>query len=191
MATRIIFKVEEITEAAMNLVESQRRQATEAELDELDKQLRQDGDDRTQDYLTLLRSLRDDFQQLSEMPGVLGRSRQLQERVNETLQATVDKLRETLSMATLIRKLDGAARRKIQLEREQLMNEIMSTVDQLRATVRDFEQLVRADDGADLNTLRGELEASLEIAKRAEKRMRDLDSTNSSYSEQQTKQPDS
>ncbi len=68
MATRIIFKVEEITDAAMKLHESQRKQATEEELDELERQLRQDGDPRTQDYLTLLRSLRDDFHRTSSQP---------------------------------------------------------------------------------------------------------------------------
>ncbi len=110
MATRIIFKVEEITEAAMKLYEKQRKQATEAELDELAAQLRQQGDARTQDSLTLLRSLREDFQEISERPDVVGRSGLLRDRVAEVFAATVDQLRETVSLAQLLRKLSGPAR---------------------------------------------------------------------------------
>lgn len=183
MATRIIFKVEEITEAAMKLVESQRVQATEAELDELDKQLRQDGDPRTQDYLTLLRSLRAEFAKTSNQAGVLGRSNQLRERIDDAFNGTVYQLRETLSMTELIKKLDGPGRRKIQAEREHLVGEIMRTVDQLRMTVREFEKIINADKKADLTTLRDDLETSLQVAKRTEERLRELDATGSTSNE--------
>lgn len=191
MATRIIFKVEEITEAAMKLYESQRKQATETELDELANQLRQDGDARTQDYLTLLRSLREDFLQTSSQPGVQGRSSQLRDRVNEVFSAAVMRLRETVALAALMRKLDGPARRKIQAERDQLVDEIVRTVDQLRSTVREFEGMIQADNKADLTTLREELETSLDVAKRTEQRMRELDSTGSGSHDLQTERPDS
>ncbi len=179
MATRIIFKVEEITEAAMKLYESQRKQATEAELDELANQLRTDGDPRTRDYLTLLRSLREDFIKTSSQPGVQGRSSQLRDRVEEVFSATIHQLRESIAMMTLIRKLEGPARRKIQAERELLVGDIIHTVDQLRTTVSDFENVIRADKRADLTTLREELETSLEVAKRTEQRLRELDASGS------------
>lgn len=191
MATRIIFKVEEITDAAMKLYESQRKQATEEELDELEKQLRQDGDPRTQDYLTLLRSLRDDFQKTSSQPGIQGRSSQLRDRINEVFGATVAKLRETLEMMDLMRKLEGMARRKIQAEREQLMQEIISTVDHLRTTVREFESLIRSDNRADLTSLRQELETSLEVAKRTEQRLREFEDGGSAGRDLHTDKPDS
>ncbi len=190
MATRIIFKVEEITEAAMKLVESQRQQATEAELDELQNQLRRDGDARTQDYLTLLRSLRDDFEQASSQPGVRGRSSQLQTQVADVFNATIYQLRESISLSALIRKLDGPAKRKIHAEREHLVGEIMRTVDQLRTTVQEFERIIQADKKADLTTLREELETSLEVAKRTEQRLREFDRSDTYETDRQLDKPE-
>lgn len=191
MATRIIFKVEEITEAAMKLYQSQRERATEAELDELVQQLRNDGDPRTQDYLTLLRSLREDFNRASSQPGVQGRSSQLRERIEDVFSGTVYQFRETLGMSELIRKLEGPARKKIVAEREQLVGEIIRTVDQLRATVREFEKIINTDKKADLTTLREELETSLLVAKRTEERLREFDTNYSDNRNLQTDRPDS
>ncbi|MCC6509318.1 MAG: hypothetical protein IT423_09440 [Pirellulaceae bacterium] len=191
MSTRIIFNVEQITAEAMKLHESQRQRASEAELDQLHKELEQDGDPRTQDYLTLLRSLRDDFNEVSLRPGVQGRSGQLRERVNEVFQATVDRLRDTLRLTALARKLTGPGRRKIDSEREQLIVEIVSTVDHLRTTVREFESLIKDDKRADLTTLREELEASMIVAKLTEKRLRELDSTGYSSNDSTVQNPDS
>src|SRR5689334_21101334 len=66
MATRVIFNVEQITEEAMKLQASQHDKALARELDQLRTELEGDGDVRTQDHLTLLRSLRDDFYTASD-----------------------------------------------------------------------------------------------------------------------------
>ncbi len=55
------------------------------------------------------------------------------------------------------------------------MDEIVRTVDQLRSTIGEFESIIRADNKADLTTLREELETSLDVAKQTELRMRELE----------------
>ena len=51
--------------------------------------------------------------------------------------------------------------------------------------------MIQADNKADLTTLREELETSLDVAKRTEQRMRELDSTDSSSHDLQIEKPDS
>ncbi len=83
MATRIIFKVEQITEEAMQVQFVAAAEGDRGRVGFIACSVQADGDPRTQDYLTLLRSLRDEFTELSSQPGVLGRSRQLSERVGQ------------------------------------------------------------------------------------------------------------
>ncbi len=61
MATRVIFQVEKITEEALQIQLRHQVDRENATLDQLYRELVADGDPRTQDYLTLLRSCREDF----------------------------------------------------------------------------------------------------------------------------------
>lgn len=179
MATRVIFMVEQITEAAMKLQEEQHVQASNQKLDQLKRQLEADGDACTQDYLTLLRSLRDDFSAASNRPGVRGRSSQLRDQVNEVFEAAVGQLSETLQISRLAASLSGEARRKVLEDRQKLLKEIGQTVDYLRNTVNEFQVITHGDARPDLTALREELEASMRVAKRTEERMREMESRNS------------
>lgn len=179
MLTRIIFKVEAITEDAMRFVQSHREQEDQKRLDELAATLALGRDHRTQDYLTLLRSLRKDFQLTASQPGIQARSAKVGEQVGLVFEAAVEQLRHSHSMWELSQQLRGEARQKILASREQVLTEIGVTVDRLQASVHQFKELVRRDKKSDLASMREELEATMRVARRTEERMR-LELENSS-----------
>jgi len=180
MMTRIIFKIESITEGAMRFEQEQAIKAEKKQLDELEQRLIGDGDDRTQDYLTLLRSVREDFQETASQPGVQMRSARVREQVNAIFNATIDQLRHSYKLWELSQSLSGEARRKIMVSREGVMKEIGATVDRLHTTVLQFKELIREDKKVDLASMREELEATMRVARRTEEKMREIENSTSS-----------
>lgn len=175
MVTRIIFQIETITESALQLQLQQRIKAESVQLDELMGQLRADGDPRTQNYLSLLRSLRDEFWTFSNRPNLQQRSATLRERVGDVFDAAVGQLRETLRLARLAASLDGEARTLLVARRESAMLEIQNTIDQLRTVVSEYQDIAPDQPLTDLKSMREELEASIRVAKRTEDRMREME----------------
>jgi paraquat-inducible protein B len=150
-------------------------------------QLKKDQDHRTQDYLTLLRSLRDDFQETANRTGIQGRSAKIREQVSLVFAAAVEQLRQSYSLWELSQELRGESRKKVLANREQVLAEIGATVDRLQVTVTQFQDLIRRDEKVDLASMREELDATMRVARRTEERMRqELD--NSSNSESLTRE---
>ncbi len=175
MLTRMIFKVEEITEKAMQVELDKTLQLENRRLDELARQLETDRDHRTQDYLTLLRSLRADFEKAAHKPGLQFRSAQVREQVSHVFEAAVDQLRQSYRLWELAEKLAGKSREKILNDRERALQEVDVTVDRLRAVCEQFQLMVQTENGADLASMREELEATMRVARLAEQRMKELD----------------
>ncbi len=138
-----------------------------------------DGDERTQDYLTLLRSVRNDFQETASQPGVQMRSARVREQVDAIFEATIEQLRHSYKLWELSRSVNGDARRKVIAKREIVINEIGETVDRLHTTVLQFKDMVRADKKVDLASMRSELEATMRVAQRTEERMREIENSTS------------
>ncbi len=180
MMTRILFKIESITEDAMRLEQELAHKAEIEQLDQLHQQLINDGDDRTQNYLTLLRSVREDFQQTASQPGVQMRSARVREQLDLIFHATVDQLRHSYKLWELSQSLSGEARRKTMVSREGVMKEIEATVDRLHTTVLQFKEMIREDKKVDLASMREELEATMRVARRTEEKMRDIENLTSS-----------
>jgi len=179
MLTRMIFKVEEITEEAMQAaLDKQLRDENQA-LDQLARQLRSDRDHRTQDYLTLLRSMREDFEKAAQRPGVQIRSARVREQVGLVFQAAVEQLRQAYRMWELSENLVGQAREKVLADREVVLTEVHDTVERLQVTVNQYHELVRTDQKVDLASMREELEATMRIAQRTEERMREFEQPSS------------
>lgn len=192
MATRIIFKVEAITESALKLQLQQQIDAENAQLDQLMNELSSDGDPRTQNYLTLLRSLRDDFWEFSSRPGVQQRAALLRDKVGDVFDATVGQLRDTLRQTRLAKSLSGEARKQVIKQREDSLAEIAHTIDHLRTTLEQFRDMAQDEPRVNLSSVREELEASIRVAKRTEQRMREMEQLqptyNQSFESESTKQ---
>ena len=179
MMTRILFKIESITEEAMRFEQEQTLKAENKKLDDFMQLLVDSKDDRTQDYLTLLRSVRNDFQETASQPGVQMRSSRVREQVNAIFEATMEQLRHSNKLWALSQSLSGEARRKVLANREVVMNEISETVDRLNTTVIQFKDLIRKDKKVDLASMRSELEATMRVAQRTEERMREIENSTS------------
>ncbi|MEZ6133509.1 MAG: hypothetical protein R3C53_01235 [Pirellulaceae bacterium] len=181
MLTRMIFKVESITEAAMQAELDKKLRDENLALDQLARQLRTDRDHRTQDYLTLLRSLRSDFEKAAHQPGVQFRSARVREQVGLVFGAAVDQLRQSYQLWELSENLVGQARDKILESREQVLTEIDQTVEKLQTTVEQFHKLVKSEGKPDLAAMREELEATMRIAQRTEERMREIENPTAGF----------
>ncbi|RMF40332.1 MAG: hypothetical protein D6753_11905 [Planctomycetota bacterium] len=179
--TRLIFHVERITERILQ-AEIERQKAEEnRRLDALAAKLRMDRDPRTQDYLTLLRSLREDLEQAAKQPGIQFRSAPIREQVGRIFKVAVDQLSYSYRLWELSQQLTGEAREQVLADREQILDEIAQAIDRLRGTVQHFQRLVATSDEQDLRSLNAELEQSLEVARRTEQRMRELDRPEVAY----------
>lgn len=181
MLTRMIFKVESITEQVMQAELNERLVREQRELDELAKKLRSDRDHRTQDYLTLLRSVRDEFETSANKPGIQFRSAKIREQVSQVFKAAVDQLQHSYHRWELSENLVGSARDKVLQEREQVLDEIEITIDRLRSTVQQFHHMVASDQHVDLASMREELEATMRVAKRTEERMREIENPSANH----------
>lgn len=179
MLTRMIFKVEDITEQAMQVELDKRIRAENEHLDQLAAKLQTDRDHRTQDYLTLIRSLRRDFESTAHQSGLQFRSAQIREKVSQVFVAVVDQLQQSYRLWELAEKVSGRSRAKILADREHLLHEVELTIDRLRLSCEQFERLARTEKKADLAAMRDELDATIQVAKRTDERMRELEqSTN-------------
>ncbi len=146
MMTRIIFKVESITEDAMRFVQEQAIKAENEQLDRLMQKLSTDKDERTQDYLILLRSLRDDFQMHTNQPGVQFRSARVREQVSAIFNAAVEQLGNSYKLWELSENLGGDTRRKVLANREQILKEVSATIDRLQVAVTQIKEMIRQDE---------------------------------------------
>jgi exonuclease VII small subunit len=181
MLTRMVFKVEDITEAAMGAQLDKKLRQENAELDALAAKLRTDRDHRTQDYLTLLRSLRADFETEAAEHGAHFRSAQVREKVSQIFHAAVEQLEESYKLWERSQKLSGDAQNRLLHQREQVLKEIEETVVRIGESVDHFRELMRAEKKIDLAALREELDATMRVAKRTEERMREMEHPSSDH----------
>jgi hypothetical protein len=180
MLTRMIFGIEAITEEAIRFEQQQAIRSEKLRLDQLAQQLTTDHDHRTQDYLTLLRSLRDDFLEVAGQPGVQLRSGRIRAQIDMVFAAAVDQLRQSFQLWELSQSLLGDSRKKVLANREQVLSEIASTVERLQITVTQFKELINKNNKSDLASMREELETTMRVARRTEERMRELENPVSS-----------
>lgn len=179
MLTRLIFKVEEITERALKFQLNQRVREENERLDQLALRLRADRDHRTQDYLTLLRSLREDFRGEASRPDLRFRSSELGAQLDDVFNAAIAQLLQAHKLWELSEKLVGTARKEVLANREKSLQEVDQTIKHMQSVVNQFRELAESKETVDLAELRKELEETMRVAKRTEERMRELEQTSS------------
>lgn len=176
-----VLNVEALTDQAL-AAQQQASQASEnQQLDLLARQLRTDRDHRTQDTLTLLRSLREDFELAASRPGVERRSARFREQIGLVFQATVEKLRESYRLMQQSETVVGQPRQQFLDQRETVVAQAMETTNKLRDITQQFMAAIQDDSQANMESLQKELELSLEIAKRTEQRMKELENPSAQY----------
>jgi hypothetical protein len=177
MATRAIFKTESITAETIEKLRGQEIAAEEARLDQLDRLMSQDKDDRDQDLLRTLRVQRAQFHQIASQPGVVIRSQEILSQFEELYRASVNNLYESYRLLMQSKPLGVNERRILLDERERLLKEIQVSVDFSFSALEQYRSFTKKTVGTDLSSLREELDESIKIAKRTEERLRELDSS--------------
>lgn len=180
--TNALFRGEKILEKAKAEVADQERRQTEAELDELDKQLRADRDPRDEkmlwDLRALFRAIQEDSSWVSKFDSVT--VAKLQQALAEVFDIQVRKLREALELKNKARDISNKKIHQSLLdEREKLLEEVQKGVIEFEGVFDELKGVSskRAAGAADPNGCLARLRQTLEIGKkvRADLEERGLD----------------
>lgn len=175
MIAQTVRNIEGLTTGALAEQQRDLRNAENQELDKLARQLRTDRDYRTKDALNLLRSLREDFERRAAKTESKLLSARFAESIGQIFQSAVHQLRESYRLFERAESLVGEDREKVMAERDAIVTKIQETTNRLQSVVRQFEGLRPDSEEAKLNELQKELDANLEIARRVEEQMRELE----------------
>lgn len=175
MIARTALNAETLTEQAMEAQRQSLRDDENRQLDNLARQLRTDRDHRTQDTLKLLRELRDDFEIVAKRPGAELLSARIAEQISQIFQSAVNQLRESFRLMERAESVVGDARDQILNERDNLVREVQGTADRLQSVIRQYQQMRPDSQESHLKTIQDELNTNLEIARRTEQRMQELE----------------
>lgn len=152
------------------------------------RRLRVDGDPRTRQYLEQMRRL---YQRM-QRAGVLGKradsrlSPEICEKTERLYQSCLAALERTHDYWTATRQMATAeGRREAVAAREALLAEVGRSLERLNATLDHLQAaaLRREDQTEQLASIREELDEGLEVAKRVEERMEELDRSLRGYRE--------
>ena len=171
-ASRLVFGLEAMTESAHEYVEEKHRQAREAALADLDKRLTTDRDPRTQTALRELRHLYGQFQvSVRKHGGTAANAVDVLEKVDQMFQVCVEQLEHSYQLWMTARRLDGQAQNRTLLQRDELIRDVLVTVDHIASAVQQYEGMKLTKKTKSLSRLRDELSESLSAAREAERRM--------------------
>jgi len=161
-------------------LEQEAGKTRERALDELEQRLAADGDPRTESSLKDLRTLASVFRQGGSWTASLA-SRSafdIAQGVEQLFDRCVHCLAKTLELWRIAQKMSGLeARAAILEQRERLIGEVDESIRQLGKILAGIEGIGTGQSSGDseLARLRSELDRSLEVARRVNRRMEDLD----------------
>lgn len=175
LATRLIFGVEKLTQDAYRYLNEQQKREREAALDQLDRQLSSEPDPRTEDCLRQLRRLYAGFQDDVAAGRITGQTHLIMGQVEQVFRATVSQLELSYELWTKAQTLRGKARDALLDQREQVIQEVMKTINHLVRTIEQFHTFQVKRNTSELERLRAELDETLLVARRTEQRLADID----------------
>ncbi|MEM6329064.1 MAG: hypothetical protein AAF790_02330 [Planctomycetota bacterium] len=171
-ASRLVFGLEKITERAHGYLTEKEHAEREAELDRLAARLRRDEDPRTQQCLDRLRKLREVFE--AEPPA--GHAAQsIKGQVDRLFEASVRQLERAYTLWERAQRLPAGTRGPLLKERAAAVNEVVLSANHLTRTVEQFHAFQVKDSDDELAKLREELDATIEVARRADELIGSLD----------------
>ena len=169
-ATRLIFGIEQLTENAQQYLREQEEAEETARLDALSRKLLRDGDARTQKCLKTLRVLHADFRRQAEADGS-PTTLAVRAKVDELTEASVAQLERAYDLWEKARKLPKSTARPLLERRKEAVDEVVHTIEHLVETIAAYHDSRTKRDAEGLARLRGELDQTLEMARRAEARI--------------------
>ncbi len=182
LATRFIMGNDKVAQLALEDLETQDARRREQELDRLERDLRRDGDPRTEQLLRDLRQLVRPFvgTQGGDVPLLEGTPAALSfdigARAHDLFLECTRLLRQSLELWRTAQGVGTqAAAQPILDRREALVQRVREGVEQLGRSLATLQTLGAGPEGEDeLERVRRELDESLDIARRVDEEMRSL-----------------
>lgn len=148
-------------------------------LADLRQRLDQDDDPRTDRYLATLMRIRDRLRRGTRMDTELESSLvpEIKQSVEELYDLCLRSLERTLLLWHASQEMSTpAAKEKVQAEREKLLSDVEQSIQRLEVSLDHLQTAaIRQDRNQDLTSIREELDGDLEIAKRVEQRMEEIE----------------
>lgn len=158
MASRLILKLDRITQDAYDyFVHTQRRQQEES-LEQLEQRLLLDQDPRTQTSLRTMRHLYDRLKEKVDSGKVTPAAYGVIEGVDKLFHSCVKQLEASVDLWEMAQSIEGPARTAMLQQREQLVTEVNEAVEHLGRTVERFHEVETGRHRSDLARLRKELD---------------------------------
>ena len=172
--TRATVWRKEIARTALNEMKEEAEQAADSTLDNLYERLVGDGDPRTERLFQDLRTLVRVFKQSGEWLVTAGVTLEILSRVDELFDACVRLLEATLRLYNVAQRIDVLEFKQPLLERrESIIKEVQGTVKQLSEALAEVQTLgAGSTSDAQLARVRNDLNASLDVARRANERLK-------------------
>jgi len=167
---------EQLEKVALNDQINDRRSQEDQRLNDLQKRLRSDRDFRTKDCFQLASQARTDFYSLIQKAQGNFAFLQFGQQFDQLFWVTIEQLEHSLQLYERADRLVDARRKEILAEREHVVEDLIGAADRLRQVVDRIRSTAMHDREAELNSLSKELDDSLEIAKRVDQRLTELES---------------
>lgn len=177
--TSFIFNYEEAVSQALKAIQEQARLVKEEELDQLDAFLvaaRGPQPDRDQSYLRELRTSYEHFLKDVEQ-GNLSEfvSEDIIKQIKDLFDGCIKSLSYSYDLWTSANKVQGKTREDFLNDREAVIDEVGKSVDRFNETIIGIRNLNLKSKKGDLGKLRQQLDDSLEVARKTEQRMAELE----------------
>ncbi|MGH7132958.1 MAG: hypothetical protein ACREJO_13540 [Phycisphaerales bacterium] len=178
LATRALFRIEDLTREAYHEFGAEAARDAEARLDALSVRLIADNDPRTEQLLADLRgmykALKDEVRGNTTLPRV--QLLEVAQKADQLFRSCVESLERTLTLYQTSQSMTTVeARESILAKRERLLSEIRASAAHLGKILDGLRSLGLEDgDARTLAILRGELDESLTVARRVEERMQGI-----------------
>lgn len=176
-ATRLVLGLESITRDAYDHVLRRQQHEQEESLERLHKRLLEDQDSRTQHGLRELRSLSSQLRSKVDEGQVNAAAYQVIEGVDRLFQTCVKQLEYSVELWETAQAMRGTGRDRVLQQRDELVQEVVETVDHLRMTVERFHAMTTHKNRSELARLRRELDQSMQVAREVERRTEELTHT--------------
>lgn len=167
-ASKLTFGLEAITKKAYDYVIEEKIKKQEARLNELHTKLTKDRDSRTQKALSSLRRLYEGFKKDVKEKGLSPHTAGVLAKVEELFEACIRQLEHSYDLWETLKSLPTKVKSKIKDQRDDVVEEVVKTVDHLKNIIEDYHVIKVHQRTEDLARLREELEDKLAVAKRVE-----------------------
>jgi len=173
-ATKALFFKKEILQNAIDEIQEEKLCKQEEELNILDEKLVKTRDSTDQKLLRELRSVYTTFKE-DLKSGRLTDFYTITDTVEKMFHACVQQLEQSYRIWDARRTIKGKEKKNLKVKRVEMLDEVESTIGQIKEAVNQLHTLNLDDSQVDLKSLNNQLDLKLKAALETEARMRGYD----------------